>query len=237
MSAMVMSGGGKWPTFRRCPVQYRLPAATSAYIMYARGDLAKTTCCSRSVGLRTGGRYITADTQSETDWRITEPPPHSSRRPAGVVSPLPRPAGCQLNASKRASGLFCRPTRNRWTAKSSRTVVGRRPATRLKRGGQREVAMQSEGATKVAGRNRRSGLRAGRQWTCVVPCRPATERTVCPPLSNYSFLIIVRNSKKNVYLGVILRVEPGQRYEQTAHISFFLLLSSALLAVSSQSSR
>jgi len=112
------------------------------------------------------------------------------------VSPLPRPAGCQLNASKRASGLFCRPTRNRWTAKSSRTVVGRRPATRLKRGGQREVAMQSEGATKVAGRNRRSGLRAGRQWTCVVPCRPATERTVCPPLSNYSFLIIVRNSKK-----------------------------------------
>ena len=41
----------------------------------ASGDLAKTTCCSRSVGLRTGGRYITADTQSETDWRITEPPP------------------------------------------------------------------------------------------------------------------------------------------------------------------
>jgi len=40
---------------------------------WCSGDLQKTTCCSRRVGLRTGGRYITPDTQSETDGRMTEP--------------------------------------------------------------------------------------------------------------------------------------------------------------------
>jgi len=84
--------------------------ADTAYIMYARGA---TVIRSRPLAAAAGSDYgqvgVTSLQSSTHKVRQTE-----GRLERGRGSPSLRIPCCQLNPSKRASGLFCPPTRNRW---------------------------------------------------------------------------------------------------------------------------
>jgi len=108
----------------------------------------------------------------ETDWSRRFPPPP------------PPIACCQLNPSKRASGLFCRPTRNRWPprswlARSLARWLGR-PKTRLKR--TRRAGSGDVGAmAKVTTLNKVND----RDWRVRMECTVQTNTKYPPYIRGY----------------------------------------------------